>query len=461
MKKILAKYVENRQVLILGFGREGRSTYRLLKEFFPAIKPVIADRNPILNVDEFMEITPDQLLLGENYLDAIKTPPDVVFKSPGVQLTGRDIDVRRTKIISQTSVFLEKYRRQIIGVTGTKGKSTTASLIFHLLKTAGLDAALVGNIGVPPFEAVGRISEKTCIVFEMSAHQLEFVSHSPHIAILLNIYQEHLDHFGTFDYYAETKLNIARFQNNDDHLIFDADQMKINRFQPNIFLNGNHIPIVLSEDFYDSEKMLLKIPKADAPLSVKKISLKGRHNLKNILAAAAACFLSGVSTTAIGQGLNCFKPLEHRLEEVGSVCGIIFINDSISTIPEATIAAVKTFAQTDTLILGGHDRNIDYTALIDFLLSSNINNFIFTGAAGKRMMAIMQKKQPVNKRLIFVDDWNEMSGIILQYTGKGKICLLSPAASSYDRFTNFEERGKFFKHIVENLKNFKEGDKNL
>lgn len=452
MKDVLTKYVESKRVLILGFGREGRSTYRLLRKTFPGIRPVIADRNPLLVPEASDEAKPGQLVLGENYLDAIKDA-DVVFKSPGVELTGKGIDLKTVKIVSQTSVFLEKYHRQIIGVTGTKGKSTTSSMIFHLLNAAKKDALLVGNIGVPPFDVADRITKNTVVVFEISAHQLEYVQHSPHIAILLNIFQEHLDHFGTFENYARAKLNIGRFQSSADFLIHDPSKA-LNAYHRE-FMNfqGTPVPVDLSAKFYDQKEAILHIPFSETPLDVNVVPLQGRHNLINMLSAAAACNLSGLTPEAIKKGLNTFKPLEHRLEFAGEAKGIRFINDSISTIPEATIEAVKTFPQTDTLILGGHDRKIDYSALVDFLLASGVNNFIFTGAAGKRMMTMMEEKQPANKNLFLAETWEEMPEIILRFTGKGSVCLLSPSASSYDRFTNFEERGKFFKEMVATIKN--------
>lgn len=452
MRDVLAGYIDNQRVLILGFGREGRSTYRLIKQYFPEARPLIADRNPEIDLGGFDDITKDQLFIGDDYLNAVAYA-DVVFKSPGVKLPTDNNDLHRVKVVSQTLLFLEKYHRQVIGITGTKGKSTTASLIFHLLKTAGKDALLVGNIGVPPFDAAGAINHNTIVVFELSAHQLEFVRHSPHIAILLNIFQEHLDHFGTFEKYADAKFNMAKYQTGGDHLISDASQIKTANIGELKLSPAKKIQVDLSSESYDQQKMLLFIPPAVRAVFVGNAQLKGRHNLKNMMAAASACSLAGVAIEEIEKGLSTFSPLEHRLEFAGEAQGITFINDSISTIPEATIEAVKTFPQTATLILGGHDRKIDYTALIDFLAASSVSTFIFTGAAGRRMMEMLEQKQPVGKRCIFVDDWGEIPEIIKRFTPKGSVCLLSPAASSYDRFKNFEARGDTFKKMIADIRN--------
>lgn len=453
MKNLLEKVTAGKRVLILGFGREGKSSYRLLRKFFPEKCLLIADKNIELNLDDFSEVSTDQLFLGDNYLDAIKAA-DVVFKSPGIEFDGKISEFGNIKIVSQTSLFLEKFHRQIIGVTGTKGKSTTSSLIFHLLNEAGQDAVLVGNIGVPPFDALDRINNKTRIVFEVSAHQLEFVSTSPHVSVLLNIFQEHLDYFESMENYAGAKFNIARYQTSNDRFIFDIGNEYLKRHFDEMNFSGQLMPIELSQHFYHPEKNQLTLPGCFRPVNVTKSPLHGHHNLKNILFAAIVCNLSGLSSEEIEAGLATFKPLEHRLEFAGVAAGITFYNDSISTIPEATIEAVRALANTDTLILGGKDRGIDYSALIDFLASSSIMNFMFTGPAGKRMMTMLENKIVTGKNLIWVSNWSDLPALILHHTKKGSICLLSPAASSYDRFVNFEERGKVFKKMVEDMTRF-------
>lgn len=451
MRDVLEKLIAGKQVLILGFGREGRSSYKLLQKLFPDKRIMIADRNAELTFNEFGEIRADQLFLGENYLEAMKGA-NVVFKSPGVDFSDRIAEFGHCEIVSQTSLFLERFHRQIIGITGTKGKSTTSSLIFHLLKEAGRDAVLVGNIGVPPFDVIEQITDQTRIVFEISAHQLEFVTHSPQIAILLNIFQEHLDYFQSLEKYANAKFNIARYQCSSDHLIFDAENENMKHRIGKQNFSGQLIPVELSQRFYNPKLSQLILPGILKQVNTAFCPLLGRHNQKNIFFAAIACNLAELSTEEIEAGLATFKPLEHRLEFAGVASGITFINDSISTIPEATIEAVKTLPETDTIILGGKDRGIDYSELIDFLANSGIRNFLFTGPAGKRMMVMLEKQIKPGKNLIWVDDWNELPVFILSHTQKGKICLLSPAASSYDRFKNFEERGSTFKAMIASLR---------
>jgi UDP-N-acetylmuramoylalanine--D-glutamate ligase len=179
--------------------------------------------------------------------------------------------------------------------------------------------------------------------------------------------------------------------------------------------------------------------------------LKGKHNLYNILAAATSCYLRGASIDEIGEGIRSFKGLEHRIELVGEYSGIVWYNDSIATIPEATIEAVKTLKDVDTLILGGFDRGIDYTVLYPFLIESGIRNLIFVGEAGKRIKKELSDFGQKDLNFFEVEDYIQVIQIASEKTQKGKICLLSPAAASYDMFKNFEDRGGTFKKLVYQL----------
>ncbi|OYT13627.1 MAG: hypothetical protein B6I19_04220 [Bacteroidetes bacterium 4572_114] len=206
MKELLDKYISGKKVVILGFGREGRSSYRLIRRYFPNQEITIADKNPGLDISDIDNSDFTTFCLGAHYLDCL-SHVDIIFKSPGVFLKHPENAALASKIVTQTSLFLQKYSRQIIGVTGTKGKSTTSSLIHHIFQIAGRKSVFVGNIGVPAFDAIPEIDNGSAIIFELSAHQLEQVKHSPHISILLNVFNEHLDYFKSFGVYSEAKLN--------------------------------------------------------------------------------------------------------------------------------------------------------------------------------------------------------------------------------------------------------------
>ncbi|MBP0977616.1 MAG: UDP-N-acetylmuramoyl-L-alanine--D-glutamate ligase, partial [Oscillospiraceae bacterium] len=217
MLNLLKQYTEGKNVLILGFGREGKSTYKRLCEAGGFASVTIADQNQIK--DELPDAV--KIISGEQYQDTLNDY-DIVFKSPGVVLKN-DLASYTCKITSQTEIFLEKYASKVIGITGTKGKSTTTTLIHHILSENGVDAVLTGNIGIPCFDVIDNIKDDTKVVFELSCHQLENIRFSPSVAVFLNLFEEHLDHYGSFEKYAEAKQNIYKHQKAGDRLFCNAD----------------------------------------------------------------------------------------------------------------------------------------------------------------------------------------------------------------------------------------------
>lgn len=453
MKEFLTRLFRDKKILILGFGREGQSTYKLIREYFPEKMLTIADQRSeiqelLSNGDRFLSFQS-----GEDYMNNLINF-DLIVKTPGISLQNLPEVAMSGKVTSQTDLFLQVFSRQVIGVTGTKGKSTTASLIYHILHAAGREVVFVGNIGMPPFEVVDTLSESTKIVFELSSHQLEFITKAPHISILLNLFQEHLDHYTSLQAYHLAKWNIAIAQQPDDYFIYNSENRDImsllehkkplshlfpyslNSFaEQGISINGGEVVFRIG----DISSVLFR---SDIPRAIP-----GDHNLMNAMAAAAACHLSGVSAKAIAGGISSFKGLPHRIEFVGVFDGISYYNDSIATIPEATIEAVRTLHEVGTLILGGFDRGIDYGVLVDFLAGSDVSTIIFIGEAGRRIYLALQKANS-EKKLLLADDYTEVVNLARRNTAKGKICLLSPAAASYDMFRNFEERGEVYKKIV-------------
>lgn len=436
------------RVLILGFGREGRSTFRLLRKYFPGYILSIADQS--LLVSKLPEVVNDlntKLFLGENYLDSILSH-DLIFKSPGISLNGKKID-KKIKITSQTDIFLSLFSKQTIGVTGTKGKSTTVSLIYHFLKNNGKKAVLLGNIGVPPFDKLDEIQPETLVVFEMSAHQLQLIHHSPHIAVLLNLFPEHLDHFSSLEKYFSAKMNIGKFQENGDTIIVEE---AISSLFPDIkssklvFGPSNKLDAVFSKN-----QIIFSTGDYVVNLNEEKIPLVGEHNLNNLMAAMLAANEAGVGFADSLRCLPTFKTLPHRLEYVGNFGGINFYNDSISTVPESAIAAVKSLTEVDTLILGGFDRGINYEKLIDFVSKSDILNLIFLGKAGDEMLKLFGKEIKKTKNFVRVNNLQEAFQAIKSCAKMGSTCLLSPAAASYDQFHNFEHRGDVFKELARNF----------
>ena len=434
MKEKLRNFFEGKKVLILGFGREGRSTLELIRDF--NCKIGISDQN--------LAVTPElerfELFSGENYLDAISRY-DIVMKTPGIALFDRLSENDKVKITGQTDLLLRFCENKIIGVTGTKGKSTTSSLIRHILEHCGKNSVLIGNIGIPPLTITDSIEKDTVIVCEMSCHQLEYVQASPDIAVLLNIYEEHLDHYADFHAYKRAKENVYRFQSRNDIMIYNrecySDELEA--------VPSKKISASQNEkaDIYVSVKDIVLY---DKTISYEKIApkLEGEHNLYNIAVAIAAAVECGCDLDAAIGAVHSFNGLEHRMELVRIINGVKYVNDSISTIPLATINAVKAFS-ADTVIIGGMDRGINYDVLTDFLNTGIVANIICLPDSGYRIADMLNTASNV----IRVSDMEE--AVVKAHEVTEKCCVLSPAAASYGFYKNFEERGKHFKELVNKL----------
>jgi UDP-N-acetylmuramoylalanine--D-glutamate ligase len=453
-------FLENlydKKILILGFGLEGLSTLKFLLKHSPSSKITVADKNESLSENIVIKDNHLSFIGGADYLRKINKF-DIVFKTPGISL--KDIEIKdKTKICSQSQLFISLFKNQIIGITGTKGKSTTSSLIYHIISKYTQNVILVGNIGIPPLDLYDQINEKSIIVYEISSHQLEFNTVSPHIAILLNTFEEHLDHYNSYLEYKLAKFNIAKYQNKDDYFIYNADDevlMKIlELIKPTAKLYPYSEKLTIQTGCMLKKDYISFIDCHDEKLRYnlnEKRKLPGHHNLFNIMPAICACKIIGISDDFISKGISTFKPLEHRIEYVGKYNNVVFYNDSIATIPEATIEAVKTLKNIGTIILGGFDRDVHYENLMNFILTTSIKNIIFLGNAGKRMHDIIKEKTTNNNKSLFVvKSFEEAVYTAIKKTPRDMICLLSPAAASYDMFKNFEERGRKFKQLVKEL----------
>ena len=415
MFDLILNRLRGKRILILGFGREGRSSLAFLNKYLPESVVAVADKNPMEGVKHS----------GEDYLQSVYDY-DIVIKTPGISL--KDFDPRGVEITSQTDLFLGQFHQQTIGITGTKGKSTTTSLIHHLLKSSGHDAILTGNIGIPCFDIMEQIHDDSIVVYELSAHQLEYVHNSPMVGVLLNVFEEHLDHFGTFERYKQAKFNLLRFMGEDDYAVVHDSLM-----METLGLGVNSV--TFSRMDYDIDE--------------ESLPILGPHNLLNAKAALCAIAAYSIDVRQVIPYLYTFTPLEHRLEPVGIFGGVRFVNDSISTIPQAAIAACQTLGRVDFLLLGGFDREIDYGPLVAFLKENPVPHLLFTGKAGDRMMALMDGVVAQKVRYATMESAFEY---IKRQARPGDVCLLSPAASSYDQYKNFEERGGKFKRLAQEFR---------
>lgn len=440
----LAEFFRDQKVLILGFGREGRSTYDFLRRTFPEQEIFIADQNIEL-LAQNPELTADAHLtywLGADYLDHFDAC-DIIMKSPGISLQDVDVENFRAKIKSQLELTLAFANFKTIGVTGTKGKSTTSSLIYQILQDQGVPSILLGNIGTPIFEHLEALSPELIVVLELSSHQLEYVEHSPQIAVLLNVYEEHLDHYRSFRDYALAKCNIFKYQQPQDFLVYNADDETLRELvgQPKsqvvkVSFDREDTPVFQRNgEVYFSDQVIFS---ADSPRQ-----LIGDYNFRNIVFALAVAKILQLDLNQARATIAEFKTLRHRLELVGEFDGVKYYDNAIGTVPMATIEAVKALGNVDTLIVGGMNRGVDQTPLVEFLKSSNVAHVICMSETGREIAKLL----PAAK-VSLVGDLAEAVAVAKRVTPPGGICLLSPAAASYGEFKNFEEKGDRFQELV-------------
>jgi UDP-N-acetylmuramoylalanine--D-glutamate ligase len=426
-----------KSVLILGFGTEGQATYEFLRSQWPEKTILIADQRELHEFPEQVarRVQADRfakLNLGSGYL---KATAELIIKTPGIPASR--IERAGAKLTSHSQIFLSNYPRdKIIGVTGTKGKSTTTALLYQMLRSGGLPAELVGNIGQPPLARLHAAAPGSYFVHEFSSHQLAEVETSPHIAVLLNIIPEHLDYYSSFEQYVSAKENITRFQDSGDFLIFNPGY-------------------AILRDISGRTRATLR-PFSTAGNDARalgEIPLRGKFNLENVMAAVTAASLVGVPFDTIRTAIKEFRPLPHRLEQVGTYDGITFYDDSIATVPDATLAALEALGtDVQTLLLGGHERNLDFAEL-GARLPQTVRTVILFPPTGQRIWNAIQanSKAPQLPEPFFVGGMEEAVKIAYARTEAGKICLLSPASPSFGMFRDYRDRGESFRSFVKAL----------
>ena len=445
MIKDLISFLKNKKILILGFGREGKSTYNYIRKYLNDKKIYIADmQEDLLDKNEFLKKDNNiECICGKEYLNGLENY-DIIIKTPGIALVNMDITNFKDKIKSQLDLFLEFCDNKTIGITGTKGKSTTSSLIYSVLKAQNKNALLLGN---PIFNYIDEITEDTYIVIEMSSHQLEFTNNSPNISIITNLFPEHLDHYNSYNEYVEAKFNIFKFQKENDYFLYDYDNNELkeritytNSIQYKVSFNEkdadikiqNNMIVIKDKEIYD-----INSPR----------NLLGDYNLKNIMFVLGVVDILNLDINQAVKTISEFETLKHRLEFIGEINGVKYYDNSIATIPVATEEAIKALKDVDTLIIGGMDRGIDYSEFAEFLDKCDVKNIICMPDTGHKIAKMMK-----TNKCIIVNTLEEAVKEASLKTEKEKSCLLSPAAASYGFFKNFEEKGDKFKELVMNLK---------
>lgn len=417
--------LKNKSICILGFGKEGKSTYNYLT------------KHGITNIKVHDKVVQDvDGIYGDDCLKDLDKY-DIIIKSPGVVLKDIDITNIKDKLSSELELLLEYSKCNIIGITGSKGKSTTTSLIYEMIKANGYDTYLLGNIGIPIFDYLDDFKEDSYLVIEMAGLQLEYVKHSPHIAVITNFYEEHLDFFGTLDNYYKAKLNIIKYQTNNDYAVITDNKELVNAVNKGTYqTNINQVSLNnIVNDYinFDGENIY--------NINNRR-SIIGNHNLLNILCAFKVAKILNLNIDKCVEALTNFKSLPHRMELVGTYDGVTYYDDAIATIPEATVDCIEALKNVDTLITGGKDRGIDYDILINYLNNSSVSNVICMPETGYKIA------DKITKNVYKIENLKEAVDLAKKVTKKGYICLLSPSAASYNQFKNFEEKGNYFQKYV-------------
>ena len=361
---------------------------------------------------------------------------DVLVRSPGVYRFRKEIveaEKKGTVVTSKMKIFFDVCRGKIIGVTGTKGKGTTATLIYEILKAAGTKVFLAGNIGTGIFAEIEKIDEETWVVLELSSFQLIDLEKSPAIAVVLMVTREHQDWHKDEEEYVLAKANIVKFQQKENWAV-------VNKDYPNSVRIGEM-----------AEGIVMWITKNDLEgIDKNEVRLRGEHNLENIVAAAAAARIAGAEEETIRQTVSDFKGLVHRLEEVAKVKGVSYFDDSFSTTPETTIAAINAFSEPVILIAGGSEKGSDFSELGRVISETkNIKAIILIGLMADRIEKSIENKKI--KILKGAKNMREIFEMVKREAAEGDVVLLSPACASFDMFKNYKERGEEFKGEVRKL----------
>lgn len=392
----------------------------------------------------------------EKHTEDLILNADVVMKSPGIPEKSPIVKKLREKeipVISEIEFAAPFTSATIIGITGSNGKTTTTMLTYHLLKSAGLNVGMGGNIG-KSFAWQVADNKYDSYVLELSSFQLDGIKNfKPHIAIITNISPDHLDRYDyKYENYIDSKFRITRNQTEDDYLIYDADDEAINEWFKTHTTKAKLIPFSLTKTFSEgvyinNNKMEIKISQEEFTMDTEHIALEGKHNMKNAMAATSVAKLMQIRKATIRESLSNFQGVEHRLEKVLKIQNVQYINDSKATNVNATFFALDSMNTPTVWIVGGVDKGNDYNELMS-LVREKVKAIICLGVDNKKIIDVFGNVVDI---MVEVDNMNDAVKMAQRLTEKGDSVLLSPACASFDLFESYEDRGNQFKQAVRNL----------
>jgi UDP-N-acetylmuramoylalanine--D-glutamate ligase len=445
--------LKGKRVLVIGLARTGVAT-----ALFCAERGTLVTATDTRSADELRESLPKlrdagvQLQLG-GYTDAILHEQELVVPSPGVPADSPLlVKAREMKITvwSEIELAFRFLHGQLIGITGSNGKTTTTSLVDHILRHAGFSSALAGNIGTPLIATVRQSDEGTITVAELSSFQLELIdTFRPNISVLLNLTPDHLDRHKTFSAYTAAKARIFENQTEQDAAIINLDDTasrEIAPSRPQVFWFSRKTNVEQGAFVRNGKLIFRRNNQEEAILNCDEIPLPGTHNLENVLAAAIAARIAGAQPAQIAGAIRSFPGVEHRIEFVAEINGVRYYNDSKATNVDATLKALGAFPGRIIVILGGKDKGSDYTQLRTTLREKAVLALLIGSATDK-----IEKQIEGNVAIRRAETLQNALQFAAQAAHAGDIVLLAPACASFDQFQNYEHRGRVFKELVHQL----------
>jgi UDP-N-acetylmuramoylalanine--D-glutamate ligase len=447
--------LQGKRVLVVGLARTG-VTVSLFSAGYGAVVTAV-DEKPEAELAETaarLHAAGVKLELGAHVLASFLAQ-DLIVVSPGVPANLPALELARAKGIpvwSEIELAWRFLRGKLVAITGSNGKTTTTSLVAHILKTAGVPTLVGGNIGTPLLALVESSTDSSVTVAEISSFQLETIQDfRPEVGVLLNLTPDHLDRHESFEAYAAAKMRLFENQLDRDAAVLNADDPEITKrmpSRPHIYWFSRQKRVAEGAFLRDGEIVF----RADGAETVvarqREIPLRGDHNLENVLAACAAAYLAGAPAAAIAAGVKTFRAVEHRLEFVAEVGGVEFYNDSKATNVDATLKAIEAFPGPLIVILGGKDKGSPYTPLVE-PLRQRARLALLIGAAADKIAADLGDALPFEK----VGTLERAVKRATELARPGDVVLLAPACSSFDQFENYEHRGRVFKELVAHLEN--------
>jgi UDP-N-acetylmuramoylalanine--D-glutamate ligase len=448
--------LKNKRVLVVGLGKSGLSAAMFLRA--QGARVTVSDTRSAVALANEIPALLDAGIMVESGGHGLLTfrRQDLIVISPGVPMDTPEVKQAKAfglPVIGELELASRFLQGHVVAITGSNGKTTTTTLLGKIFSDAGLPALVGGNIGLPVIDLVAKSTPETTSVLEVSSFQLETVEEfHPHIAVVLNITPDHLDRHGSFENYAAAKTRITERQTPDDFLVLNAEdkaaQMVALKTKAQIYWFSGRRPIKQGAFVYGESIVFLarEGAKTEPVMPVSEIHLKGSHNVENVLAAVCAARLAGISAESIRSAVASFKAVEHRLELVKSLNGVEFYNDSKATNVDAAMKALASFGGGIHLILGGKDKDSDYSLMTE-LLKERVKAVYTIGTAAEKI----ERQLHGVVKMVQAETMQTAVSEAAKAAVSGDVVLLSPACSSFDQFENYEHRGRVFRQFVNEL----------